>query len=325
MWKNNNILEELRLLAPTLAKIEKKEVFKTPSTFFETNVSAWQTSKETELSIQKKNAFKVPVNYLENFESNLQQTIASLNTDKVELSKKYKQTEVFSTPSNYFKQLEESILASIKEAEANEFTSELSKENNFKVPARYFETLESRIFEAIENENSEVLENAKANKNTFSLPENYFENFESRLKDKIASEENNDNRQKNAKVIQLNPNRATESENAPDSSNGSGFIRKIMPWATAVAAVLTLFVGLNMWFGNTQNSQQFAYDLSKEIKKVSEQDLRDYILDNADEFEEEVIFAAKGYYDDDYKWFNDKELKAIDKDILREYYEEDIL
>lgn len=322
MWKNNDILAELKELAPSLANLPKQSVFKVPNTYFEDNKYVWENlENEPNISVNKGNDFTLPQNYFADFPERLNKTIAALDTDESSLDKKYKATQNFKVPENYFEQFEANLMAKIEDEAAAPLLSELdlTNENAFKVPENYFEQLSDKVLAGIKAETSETVD-AHSAKEAFSLPSGYFNNFEARLQERIAKEEKSE-----AKVIQLNPNRANESKEAPAPASES-LVRKITRWGTAVAAVMALFVGINFWFGNnTENNTTAAFDLEAEFKKINKSAVREYVLYNEDEFEEDVIFAAKGYYDEGYKFYDRSKLNDIDPDILREYFEEDIL
>lgn len=321
MWNNNNILKELQKLAPTLANLPKTNVFKVPLEYFTDNETVWQKlEEEPNLNITKTNSFGLPDNYFIEFPKKLQSTIELLDTDEYSLDSSYKETEVFKTPSTYFEHFEAELFDKITNEEAAPVLSEFSKENNFKVPANYFEELSDNILANVQAEDSEVLMNSKST--GFDLPENYFNTFESRLKNRIQKEEN-EGAKKETKVIQLNPERVNDSEEAPSGSS-DGMIRKIVRWGgAAVAAMLLLFLGVNFWFGNNQMNTSF--DLTAELQKLKTSEIRAYVLDYADDFDEEAIFAARGIYDTDYQWYDNNKLNEIDMDVLKAYYEEDIL
>ncbi len=318
MWKNNNILDELKALAPNLAKIAKTNSFKVPAEYFKANTDVWQDlDREPSIQLPDADGLGLPDNYFAEFPQRLKTTIEGLNTDELSLDKRYKASEVFKVPQNYFEQFENNLWAKIEDEAAAPLMYELTKENNFQVPENYFETLTERIVANVQAEASETLSSSKST--GFELPDGYFKDFEARLKERIAQEETED-----TKVIQLNPERANETEDAPDASKG-GLIRTIKRWGgVAAAAVMLLFLGIN-FFGPDNSSAIASFDLSSEIQKLDQSEIRAYVLDNAEDFDEDAVLAASGVFDADYQWYDGNELNDIDINALKDYYENDIL
>lgn len=163
-----HICQEIKLIAPTLAAMERKNSFLTPNGYFET--AATQIIEQ-------------------NTENNL---LANENKVLFTFGKKM----CFTTPPNYFEQL---MWNTINTVLPNQYTAdppspkinEIAKTKCFTVPKNYFETLEEHVLVELkdQNEDSDIAieqEAVKQYKSTqFILPDNYFEQFESNVLAKI--------------------------------------------------------------------------------------------------------------------------------------------
>ncbi len=102
---NNNNIEELKALAPTLA------------------------------SIPKENPYKVPMNYFENLDATITKNAVAASLDTIA------QENPFFVPANYFDELPGMIEKRIHGLQLED----IAKENPFEVPTGYFEHLNSAI------------------------------------------------------------------------------------------------------------------------------------------------------------------------------------
>jgi hypothetical protein len=163
-----DILNELKELSPTLAAIEKLNVFTVPAGYFE------QVGADILLGISTENG--------------------SLNPASNDSS-----TQV---PAGYFDSLAGSILGKIKaldiEPEAENLSAALTaakSKNIFEVPAGYFESLAGSILTKIKTAEAEdAISEIRAlspmlysiqNENVFEVPQGYFENLSAEVSDKV--------------------------------------------------------------------------------------------------------------------------------------------
>lgn len=163
MNNSQEILDELRLISPLMAGLEKV------------------------------NAFQVPDGYFDNLSDRLS-NFAIFNTrNELDLNK----TNVHQVPEGYFDTLSTDILAKIKKLYPETADEELrnlspmlyslKKENVFKIPDGYFDSLSTNILaknkklylETTEEElrNLSPMLYSVKNENVFKVPDGYFENF----------------------------------------------------------------------------------------------------------------------------------------------------
>jgi len=159
--------------------------------------------------------------------------------------------DVYTVPSGYFEHLATDIRARINEA----ILFAAPNSNIFHVPQGYFETLSDTVISSIETKENEIfaeLENIApslndiSKKNVYSIPSKYFENL-------VVTENN----KRTAKVISF--------------SN----TRKWVSYAAAVIIAGVLVSG--GFFYNYHNSPSY---IIKEIKKVSDEELNNYVTDH---------------------------------------------
>jgi hypothetical protein len=159
MENRTDILNELKQLSPTLAAIEKVNVFTVPAGYFE------YLSADILMGIEKENGLS-----------------------------NHKTADV---PAGYFDTLATSILTKIKAQDNEDAATELSglspqlfsikKEGTFEVPAGYFDTLAGSIVAKIKTADDEnAVTEIRAlspmlysiqNENVFTVPQGYFENI----------------------------------------------------------------------------------------------------------------------------------------------------
>ena len=166
MENSIDILNELQALSPTIAALEKVNVFTVPDGYFE------YLSADILMGIDAENG------------------LLNLASDDL----------VAEVPAGYFDALAGSIFSKIKalDIEGNNLSSELiatRSKNVFEVPAGYFESLAGSILTKIK---TEVGEDAATeiralspmlysiqNVNVFAVPQGYFENLSGDLLDKV--------------------------------------------------------------------------------------------------------------------------------------------
>ncbi len=167
MENRTDILNELKQLSPTLAAIEKVNVFSVPAGYFE------YLPADILMGIEKENGLS-----------------------------NYKTADV---PVGYFDTLATSILTKIKMQDNEDATTALSglspqlfsikKESTFEVPQGYFDTLATSILTKIKTpDNEDAATEIRAlspmlysikNENVFTVPQEYFENISNDVLDKV--------------------------------------------------------------------------------------------------------------------------------------------
>ena len=171
-----------------------------------------------------------------------------------------RQLDVYTVPSGYFEHLATEIRARI----SGEILFAAPNSNIFQVPQGYFETLSDTVISRIETKGNEIfaeLENIApslndiSKKNVYSIPSDYFETL-------TVTE----NKKSSAKVISF--------------SN----TRKWVSYAAAVIIAGVLVSG--GFFYNYHNSPSY---IIKEIKKVSDEELNNYVKDHVVAFSDEAV------------------------------------
>jgi hypothetical protein len=158
-----DILNELKALSPTLAAIEKVNVFTVPAGYFEF------LEADIMMGIQSEKGLPHSV-------------------------------PIADVPTGYFDTLSDFILSKIKaqETESNVLSAELANlagKNVYEVPQGYFETLSDSILAKIKTQDSEdAATEIRAlspmlysiqNENVFTVPQGYFENLSAEVLDKV--------------------------------------------------------------------------------------------------------------------------------------------
>jgi len=245
----NEILNEIKTLAPTLVGITKQNCFAIPENYFSQGMpkaSAVSNILDGEASTEKKES---DLMYLDLMSEILADNFSHL-----------KEVQVFKTPNDYFGNLTEDVVTfknSLLAAETLGEPETLDKEfqaNKYIVPENYFNNLSNNIISQIKQE--EAL-GKFLNKTTFIVPENYFENLPQNILDKIKTPV------KKGRVITLKT------------------VRNVL----AVAATLTLFIA-GAWFLNTDKN---SLNIDEQIAQLSTNDIEAYIASNTYEFENGLL------------------------------------
>ena len=195
MKKDNNILAELAEIAPLLSKLPRKNPFKVPQNYFESNIESIDAvafGKETALSPQlsgiKKDFYKIPENYFQQNES-ISVAICS-NTEPV-LSNKLKSIEFkgYKVPKNYFENSIPVLLNVCLDREPElSATLKAVKFDGYKVPENYFENSIPVLLNVCLDREPELSATLKAAKfDGYKVPENYFTDFALRISEKVQS------------------------------------------------------------------------------------------------------------------------------------------
>lgn len=249
MNSKNEILNEIKTLAPTLVGITKQNCFAIPENYFSQGMpkaSAVSNILDGEASTEKKES---DLMYLDLMSEILADNFSHL-----------KEVQVFKTPNDYFGNLTEDVVTfknSLLAAETLGEPETLDKEfqaNKYIVPENYFNNLSNNIISQIKQE--EAL-GKFLNKTTFIVPENYFENLPQNILDKIKTPV------KKGRVITLKT------------------VRNVL----AVAATLTLFIA-GAWFLNTDKN---SLNIDEQIAQLSTNDIEAYIASNTYEFENGLL------------------------------------
>lgn len=96
---------------------------------------------------------------------------------------------VFQVPTDYFDQLEGSIMDRINAEEGELANVEHLKKNIFEVPHDYFNQLEGRIKEGISTEAGELTSNEHLKTPVFEVPKDYFNTLEAKITEKLEEKE----------------------------------------------------------------------------------------------------------------------------------------
>jgi len=247
----NEILNELKALAPGLANIAKQNCFTIPENYFSQGMpkaSAVSNILDDKATFEKR---ETDLMYLDLMSEILADNFSHL-----------KEVQVFKTPNDYFGNLTEDVIAfknSILEAETIGEPQTLDKAfqaNKYIVPENYFNNLSNNIISQIEQEEALV---EFLNKTTFTVPENYFTNLPQNILNKIKTPA------KRARVINLKT------------------VRNVL----AMAATLALLVG-GAWFFNSGKTNN-VLNFDEQIAQLSTNDIEAYIASNTYEFENELL------------------------------------
>ena len=154
-----------------------------------------------------------------------------------------------------------------------------NKKALYKAPEQYFEELPQRI-----------LNLAKASENPFKLPENYFETFSQKVLQKVQASENNNSVLEELKEIA--PTLSTISKTNPYSVPENyfeslqfkapatkvvnmRFTQRIITYAAAAVMAGVLITGAFVY-----NTAKTSFDLSKEAKSYSDEELNAFLNNN---------------------------------------------
>ncbi len=164
MENTNDILNELKELSPTLAAMEKVNVFTVPEGYFEhlsTGILLGIENEAEELSpalaaIQKTNVFTVPQGYFDHLSADIMMGIENENSTSISAP------STAEVPAGYFDSLASTILNKIKAQEAEDASTEIralspmlysiQNENVYEVPQDYFQNLSTDILAKVQPE-----------------------------------------------------------------------------------------------------------------------------------------------------------------------------
>jgi hypothetical protein len=176
MENSIDILNELKELSPTLAAIEKLNVFTVPAGYFEYLSSDILMGIDAEnglLDITSTNSSaEVPLGYFDSLAASILDKIKAQDIAETEIDIlsseliNLRSKNVFEVPAGYFDSLAGSILAKIKTAGVEDAVAEIralspmlysiQNEHVFKVPPGYFENLNAEVLDKV-NEQPKVV------------------------------------------------------------------------------------------------------------------------------------------------------------------------
>jgi len=251
----NEILNELKNLAPTLAGVSKQNCFNVPAGYFSQNMPKVSTVSNI-LDIEA-NQHKTDLMYLDLMSEILADNFADIANVKT-----------FKVPGNYFEELTEDIVAfknsmlAINNIEGSITLDTAFQTNKYAVPENYFETLHENISNKAKSENDAELDVdlvRQLNKKVFAIPGNYFETLHENISNKVSTPG------KSGRIISL------------------PVVRNVL----AIAAILALFT-MGAWFFSSDKAGN-APSINEQIAQLSATDIEAYITSNAHEFENELL------------------------------------
>jgi hypothetical protein len=246
MENRTDILNELKELSPTLAAIEKVNVFRVPDGYFE------YLGTDILMGIENEKGFS--------------------NTDSL--------SAVADVPHGYFDTLANSILTKIKVQDAEDAATEIRAlspqlfnikyEKVFEVPQGYFDTLADSVLTKIKiQETEDAATEIRAlspmlhgiqNENVFEVPQGYFENISEDVLNKVKPE---------AKVITMQSRRRT-----------------FFKYAVAAAFTGVVALGVFKYTGNKNDETRLpgyvtaglqVQNVDQELAKISDADIVKYL------------------------------------------------
>jgi hypothetical protein len=162
MKNSIDILNELKELSPTLAAMEKVNVFTVPASYFE------YIGADVLMRIEKENGFgtnttaDVPADYFDTLAASILTKIKTQENEETALSSELisiQQKNTFEVPQGYFDTLADTVLAKIKTTETEDAATEIralspmlysiQNQHVFEVPQGYFKNLSSEILDKV--------------------------------------------------------------------------------------------------------------------------------------------------------------------------------
>ena len=228
MEKRIDILNELKELSPTLAALEKVNVFTVPEGYFEYLGADMLMRIEKEKGPVDPSANDVPAGYFDTLATSILakikgqeagDAVTEINSLSPQLAG-LKQINTFEVPEGYFDTFSTAVLAGINGHEATEAVtginglspqlSGIRDMDTFKVPDDYFNTLAATILakiKAIETEDAATEIRALSpmlysvqNENVFEVPTGYFKGLEEKILNTVSPK---------AKVVSMKSRTAT--------------------------------------------------------------------------------------------------------------------
>ena len=213
----NNILNELRELAPTLSQVRHKNPFHVPPNHFEelavsVMLAVKDAANDDELEtpildrLREKDPFLISNEHFAAMHDNLMDKVQD-----AELHLKPPEEAGFSVPKGYFETLHASIMDKVADhADINEQIQEiLEADIGFTVPQSYFETLHASIMDKVADnaELSETVRETLEEEPAFTVPEGYFADLHNTIMQKVGEE----------MELEAEPTLSGEYENEPET------------------------------------------------------------------------------------------------------------
>lgn len=167
----------------------------------------------------------------------------------------------------------------------------------FPVPDRYFETFAANIFT--------VVDNAAPQEQVYSLPPAYFDTLSAAIMTAIRAEEAAASFPKGHPhhvppgYFEALPGHAVKTVREEVSKTGA----VLLPWRQAIrwTAAAVLVIGISL--GSYKMLYKKPVDPQKALASLPEGAIHDYVAQNVDDFDSELIFNSLG---------NDKVIKSVD-------------
>jgi len=286
----NEILNELKTLAPSLAGIAKQNCFTIPKNYFLQGMP--KVSAVADILEEQATKIQNDFMYLDLMSEILADNFADIAN-----------VEVFKVPKNYFETLTENVVAYKKAKLAIEPNVEGAvaldasfQTNKYAVPENYFDELSQNILAKVIVADVSAFEKAvetQLNETVFTLPNNYFDKLPQSILNKIKTPE------KSAKII---------------------FLQKVRN-VLAIAATLALFVA-GAWFLNLDKTDATnTQSINQQIAQLSTEEVKAYIASNAYLFESEIL-AEDLMEEDNKNLFWQMDLNADELDYYLQNIEE---
>lgn len=313
MTIREEILQELREIAPNLAALEKKDPFLAPDGYFNANQEVMHevlSDKEVRLpsSLQFAkgvNPFRVPEDYFANSKEALMQSVSN-EADALPSFLQKAKVESFKVPEDYFASNQAALLAAIsgEQEVLPDFLVAARKSEAFKVPPAYFEELPQRVLQRIAGENGAELQDLKKEE-AFQVPAAYFEELPDRVMQRIREENG-------AKVVPMEK---------PST------ILRIRPYVAAVAAMFIMAITATFvipLLSGPDKPPIVANDWEMQLASLSDEEVSSALTESIDDLDEYYMLDNVGEYDiftfsklgDEF--LNDYLLDEIDEELLRE-------
>ncbi len=201
-----DILNELKELSPTIAAIQKVNVFTVPEGYFEYLGADILMGIEAENGVTHSTSpvADVPAGYFDSLAGSILNKIKTQEEEieNGDLLAGIKGNNVYEVPQGYFDTLQGSILNKIKaqeeDIETNTLLAGIKSNNVYEVPQGYFDTLADSILAKIKTaETEDAATEIRAlspmlysiqNENVFEVPQGYFKNLSDEILDKVKPE-----------------------------------------------------------------------------------------------------------------------------------------
>ena len=181
MERRNDILNELMLISPLVAKIDHVTPYQAPEGYFnqlegrimQRLSPAENTGQDPQLPVSNKNMFQVPEGYFDGLAASILNRIKASETSDVNeeleiLSPSLlglNKTNPFVVPAGYFNELPGNVVAGVQAIEfVNEelenlalWLRELKQKNVFEVPQGYFDNLSDLILQKAKHQPAKVV------------------------------------------------------------------------------------------------------------------------------------------------------------------------